>query len=148
MIIFIFLLIIILILIICYIIINSYSGGHKYEGGGHKYEGSGHKYEGGGHKEDLEILTNDLNTIYKKIENKSFDDSIFTQNTKTDIIYNIIKEHKNNIDYYKVTSREKVGNNSYSYGDKISLDKLQDLLIIGHVPEGHFFLKNGKLINI
>jgi peptidoglycan hydrolase CwlO-like protein len=145
MIIFIFFLIIILILIICSITINLC----QKNGKGYSNKSL---YSGGGHKEDIDIelknLANNLNTIYEKIEYYSPDDSIFAQNTKTDIINNIIKEYKNNIDYYKVTSREKVGNNTYSYGDKISLDKLQNLLIIGHVPEGHFFLKNGKLINI
>lgn len=143
--IFIFFLIIILILIICSITIN------VCQKNGKEYSNKS-LYSGGGHKEDIDIelknLANNLNTIYEKIEYHSPNDSIFAQNTKTDIINNIIKEYKNNIDYYKVTSREKVGNNSYSYGDKISLDKLQNLLIIGHVPEGHFFLKNGKLINI
>jgi hypothetical protein len=141
MIIFIFLLIIILILIICSIIIG-YKGTCIYGGGGNKEELD----------TELNHLTNNLNTIYKKIEynaaNELTIEDIGAQRTKTDIINNIIRENKKNIDYYKVTRREKADNIMYSPGDKIYLDKLEDLIQIGHVPEGYFFLKNGKIINI
>ena len=140
----IFLLIIILILIICYIIIQSNNKYIKY---------------GGTYKEkinaQLKDLITDLNIIYKKIENKdtnynNYDnyDTIMNKKTKTDIIKDIIQEYDNNIDYYKVLSHEKVNKHNYKPGDKIYLDKVKYLLNIGHLPEGHFFLKNGKIVNV
>ena len=134
MIIFIFFLIIILILIICSIVINLY-----------RYNKKTPYSEGGGYKEDFEDLSNNLNTIYKKIEyrksNEITNEDISTQRTRTATINDIIRENKKNIDYYEVNSRKGPP------PKKISLDELENLLDIGNVPEGRFFLKSGKIIN-
>jgi flagellar basal body-associated protein FliL len=139
MIIFIFFLIIILILIICSIVINLCSD-KKYTN-----NKKTHYSEGGGYKEDFEELSNNLNTIYKKIEyrksNEITSEDISAQKTRTTTINDIIRENKKNIDYYEVKSRKEAP------PKKISLDELENLLDIGNVPEGRFFLKNGKIIN-
>ena len=159
----IFLLIIILILIICNIIIKSYTTQIKIKCGGGTY------------KEDinsqLNELMDDLTVIYQKIENydtanynnvnydtanydtvnydtANYNTTYINTKTKTDIIKDIIQEYNNKIDYYKVLSHEKVNNDKYIPGDKIYLDKVKYLLNIGHLPEGHFFLKNGKIIHV
>uniref|UniRef100_A0A6C0I1U3 Uncharacterized protein n=1 Tax=viral metagenome TaxID=1070528 RepID=A0A6C0I1U3_9ZZZZ len=133
MIIFIFFLLIILILIICSITINSYRYTNNKKT---PYS------EGGGYKEDFDELSNNLNTIYKKIEGRNFnEEDIWPKKTRTDTINDIIKENKKNINYYEIKSHKGAPSK------KIPLDELENLLDIGNVPEGRFFLKNGKIIN-
>lgn len=152
----IFLLIIILILIICNIIVKSYDRQIKYGSGDYK----------GDINSQLSELMADLNIIYEKIGNydasnytsvnydtANYDNTNYTTTyintkTKTDIIKDIIQEYNNKIDYYKVRTHEKVNNDKYAPGDKIYLDKVKYLLNIGHLPEGHFFLKNGKIVTV
>ena len=167
---------IILILIICNIIVQSCNIAQSYNVAQScnkhiKYAGSKEIINA-----QLDGLISDLSQIYNKLENRAPINTIETYNptnygttnydtinydenydtntnynlntkTKTDIIKDIIREYNNNIDYYKVRSHEIVNNHKYVPGDKIYLNKVKYLLNIGHLPEGHFFLKNGKIVN-